>query len=119
MRLISKVLIGVLAISLSACEMRLKHAQTPPPPQPAAASKPAPPAEPVSSEPLSIPQTQVRLPHPQPIDPEALAVPPVNPRTDAHHAAQKAGRRPSPTAGPATSPTKPDAVETAEGPVPP
>ena len=120
MRQVSKAAIGLLALLLSACEMKLPRAKTPAPPQPATA-KTEPPPEAAPSEPLSMPQTQVRLPNPQPIDPEALANPPVNMPADTPSA-----RRPRPPAkrsGPqpasATSPGKPEAVETTEAPPPP
>jgi hypothetical protein len=113
MRAASKITIGVLALLLSACEMNLPRAKTPPAPQPAAA-KAEPPPETPPSEPLSIPQTQVQLPQPQPIDPEALATPPVTAPSDASasHQSHRATRR-GPTQ-PATSPAKPEAAETAE-----
>lgn len=82
------VLAAALAFSLSGCVFDGKKAaakNVPPPPAPAA--KPAA-LQPLRS--LSTPQTQVRLPEPQPVDPQALAaaqVPeepaetPVGPRT--------------------------------------
>src|ERR1043166_2897437 len=82
MRLASKILAGILALALSACDMKLVRTKTPPPPQPAEA-KAEPPPDPAANEPLSIPQTQVRLPRPQPIDPEALATPPVSAPSEA------------------------------------
>src|SRR5437764_11720001 len=75
MGLVSKTITVLFAISLCGCEMKVNRAQTPPPPQPAPV-KTEPPPETASSEPLSIPQTQVRLPNPQPINPEALATTP-------------------------------------------
>ena len=116
MRLASKILAGILALALSACDMKLTRAKTPPPPQPAAAKAESPP-DLAASEPLSIPQTQVRLPRPQPIDPEALATPPVSTSSEPSAArAHRAPKRPSPSA-PAPAQTKPEPpVDTAEVP---
>src|SRR5579872_7403042 len=108
MRLASKILASILALALSACDMKLTRTKTPSPPQPTEA-KAEPPPDPVASEPLSIPQTQVRLPRPQPIDPEALAMPAVSAPSEASaprqsHRAKK-GPAPQP---PATAPAKPE-----------
>jgi protein TonB len=119
MRQVSKAAIGLLALLLSACEMKLPHARTPPPPQPTTAkAEPEPVAAP--SEPLSIPQTQVRLPNPQPIDPEALAAPPVNVPADtpAPRRTHAGPKRSGPQPPPVTSPGKPESAETAEAPPP-
>ena len=117
MRLASKILAGILALALSACDMKLVRAKTPPPPQPAEA-KAEPPPDPAANEPLSIPQTQVRLPRPQPIDPEALAMPPVSAPSEpsSPRPSRRAARRPSPSpAAPAQA--KPEIpVETTEAP---
>ena len=75
---------------------------SPPPPQPVAAA--APPAPP--PEPLSVPQTQVKLPAPQPIDADAL--PPEPPAAPAGTAAPPA--RPS---RPRPATPKPPAENTA------
>ena len=118
MRLASKILGVILALALAACDMKLTRAKTPPPPQPTAVTKAEPPPEPASSEPLSIPQTQVRLPRPQPIDPEALATPPVSTPSEPSAArAHRAPKRPVP-APPTPAQTKPEPppVETAEVP---
>ena len=88
----SQILVGVLALMLAGCEMRLGRAKTPATPQPTAAKIEHPAPEPQSSEPLSIPQTQVELPRPQAIDPQALATPPIY--TPAETAAQHQARRP-------------------------
>jgi len=116
MRLASKILIGILALALSACDMKLTRAKTPPPPQPTATKAESPP-DPAASEPLSIPQTQVRLPRPQPIDPEALATPPSTPsEPSAPRPSHRAAKRPTPSP-PAAVPAKPEPpVETAEAP---
>lgn len=117
MSLASKILVGILALALSACDMKLTHAKTPPPPQLTAASAESPPDQ-AASEPLSIPQTQVRLPRAQPIDPEALAIPPVSAPSEpsAPRPSHRAARRPAPSPAAAT-PAKPEPpVETAEAP---
>jgi hypothetical protein len=65
------ILVAGLAISLSGCIFGRKPKvvkAAPPPPKPA--TVPAPPPLPQS---LSIPQTNVQLPPPQPLSPEALA----------------------------------------------
>jgi hypothetical protein len=71
------ILVGCLAISLVGCSLRgapKTVKATPPPPKPEAPPPPAP------VQPLSIPQTNVELPKPQPLDPEALiTVPPPEP----------------------------------------
>jgi len=77
MRTSCKTTLVVLALVLSACETKTPRAATVPPPQPATAKAEAP-QEPPSVEPISIPQTQVQLPSPQPIDPQALATPPMS-----------------------------------------
>lgn len=110
MRRVSKTSIGVLALLLSACELKVKQAKTPPVPQPTVAQAAPPPAAPAPTEPLSIPQTQVRLPEPQPIDPEAVVTPPVPPEPAAPR------RRKQRLSGPAASLGKPEPVETAEAP---
>lgn len=75
MRRVEAVLVAAMAIALGGCVLGGKPkpaAVVPPPPQPA-----APPPAP---QPLSIPQTRVDLPAPQPVNPEALATaPPVEP----------------------------------------
>lgn len=117
MRLCPKVTMGVMALLLSGCEMKMGRAKTPPAPQPTVAQAEPPPA-PGPSEPLSIPQTQVKLPRPQPIDPEALATPPSPPsEPSATRPARRAKRTgPQPAAAPPAKPEQP--VETAETPPP-
>jgi hypothetical protein len=115
MRQVSKITIAVLALGLSACDMDLKRAQTPPVPQPVAA-KPEPPPAPAANEPLSTPQTQVRLPSPQPIDSEALATPQIYvPEPSTAPSTRK--RRPSPQQATVAAP-KPDSAETDAPPAP-
>ena len=68
------ILVGCLAIFLAGCSLRgapKTAIATPPVPKPEVAPPPAPP------QPLSIPQTHVDLPQPQPLDPEALQTLPV------------------------------------------
>ena len=118
MGLVSKTITVLFVIALCGCEMKVRRAQTPPPPQPVPV-KAEPPPEIASNEPLSIPQTQVRLPSPQPINPEAVATPPVTLPAEAAVAnpVHRPGRRP-PAAPPLVTPVKPEAVETAETPPP-
>ena len=74
----AKAILTVLAcVLLAGCSLRGKPAKSAAPPaapKPAAAPAPAPPPPP-----LSIPQTRVELPKPQPVDPAALAVEPAPP----------------------------------------
>ena len=117
MRPVFHTTIVLLGLVLSACEMKTPRAKTPPPPQPdSAKAEPAPESAP--AEPLSIPQTQVRLPSPQPIDPEALATPPVyvpaeQTQTSKSH---RGSKRQGPQPASAPSPGKPETVETADVP---
>ena len=119
MRPVFKITIGLLALVLSACEMKLPGAKTAPPPQPIN-TKAEPPPEPVPSGPLSSPQTQVRLPSPQPIDPEAVVTPPVNVPAEPSqtHQSHRGTKRQGPQPATAASPGKPETVETAEAPPP-
>jgi hypothetical protein len=118
MRPVFHITIVLMALVLSACEMKTLRAKTPPPPQPDSA-KAEPPPESAPAEPLSIPQTQVRLPSPQPIDPDALATPPVyvpaeqSPTSKTHHGGNK---RQGPQPASAASPGKPETTETADAP---
>src|SRR5579872_1034907 len=118
MRATSAVTIWVLGLVLCACEMKLPHAATPAPPQPVAA-KTEPPADSPPSEPLSIPQTQVSLPRSQPIDPEAVAVPPIPPEPSTPRTA-RAARHPVPQPQSSTPHAKPpENTESAEAPAAP
>ncbi len=98
MRGVQVILAAVLALSLTGCVLRGKQQKvasaTPPPPKPVAEPAPPPPLTR-----LSIPQTDVQLPPPQPVDPEAVAqIPPAEePRTPAP-APNRPSRRPSPSA---------------------
>src|SRR4051812_10599555 len=78
MRRAEAVLIIAIAVSLGGCVLRKPQAAKPAPPAPKPVA-PAPPAPP--PQPLSIPQTNVYLPAPQPVSPEALAttIPPTEP----------------------------------------
>jgi hypothetical protein len=88
------ILAAAIAVSLSGCSLRGKPQTAkavPPAPKPVTA--PAPPAPPPK---LSIPQTDVQLPPPQPVDPEALAqVTPAEEPRPTTPPATRAGRRPS------------------------
>ena len=66
MRVTEALLIVALGMGLSGCR-KPKAAAAPPPPAPTPVKPAAPP------EPLSIPQTNVTLPPPQPLSPEAKA----------------------------------------------
>ena len=114
MRYTELTLAVLLAVSLSGCTLRGKplfKGKTPAavkpvaPPPPVVAAKPAPP------EPLSIPQTNVRLPEPQPISPEALAttVAPEEPAAPPTSPAPKPPtRRTAAPNPPATQPAAPE-----------
>jgi len=70
----------LLGLALAGCSLRGDpQVKTPPPPTPSATRPAQAEIRPAYSagEMLSIPQTQVRLPKPQPIHPEALATEPV------------------------------------------
>lgn len=116
MDVVPKIAIGVLALSLCGCEMRPWRVQTPPAPQSTVAQAPPPPSPP-SSEPLSIPQTQVALPPLQPIDPEALATPPISVPAESPSAqpARKNVKRSGPFPPPGAT-AKPEPVESADAP---
>lgn len=115
MRPVFHTTIVLLAVVLSACEMKIPRAKTTPPPQPDSA-KAEPPAESAPAESLSTPQTQVRLPSPQPIDPEALATPPINVPAETsqtsktHHGGSKR-QGPQPASA---APGKPETTETVD-----
>jgi hypothetical protein len=68
MKLRALIAAGLLAISTGCVFHKKPQAATPPAPTPAAT-----PAKP-PADPLSIPQTHVQLPPPQPLDPQALVV---------------------------------------------
>jgi hypothetical protein len=117
MRPVFHTTIVLLVLVLPACEMKTPRAKTPPPPQPdSAKAEPAPDS--TLAEPLSIPQTQVRLPSPQPIDPEALATPPVYVPAEQSQASKtrRGIKRQGPQPASAPSPGKPETVETVDPP---
>jgi hypothetical protein len=109
--LVGSILVGCLAISLAGCALR-GAPQTakaiPPAPPPVAAPPPAPP------EPLSIPQTHVELPAPQPLDPEALITLPPPPEPVPDPVMPRRPRRPIPVTS--NTPPKPEAGPTAPEP---
>ncbi len=117
MRPVFQAVICVLALSLSACELKLNQAKTPPPPQPTVAKAEPPPEPPSPVEPLSTPQTHVQLPDPQPIDPEAVVTPP--PYVADASAQRSNNKKKRVGAEPRVTPqAKPEVVETAEAPPP-
>lgn len=94
-----------LALFQSACVLTGKPktpptAVAPPQPKPVAAKPPTP------SEPLSVPQTQVHLPPPQPVSQEAVALP--TPKPEAGVAPPAASRPVRRTAPPQPQPKPPD-----------
>jgi hypothetical protein len=107
-----KILIVAMALALAACKMQLRPAKTPAAPQPTTAKVEPQPSPP--SEPLSIPQTQVRLPRPQPIDPEALATPPIILPEPPTPRQTKSAKRQIPSSSPL--PIKPEQTEPVEPP---
>lgn len=117
----SLVAIGI-ALSLSGCVLHKPQAAkaAPPPPKPVALPAPAPPPEP-----LSIPQTNVDLPPPQPVSPEALATtqpageppPAPGPVRTPPRPAPRPGGTPARTEPPATPPVAPPAAEPAHPPI--
>jgi len=111
------------SLLLPACSLWQRRAAAKPP---AATPKPNPPAPPVdtaSDLPISVPQTQVNLPTPQPIQAEALATirpeappppEPVNPTVKPRNSTSRTEPRqqvtvPLPPAGPAAPPATPPA----------
>jgi len=114
MRPVFHVTIVVFALGLSACEMKPMRAKTPSPPQPDSA-KVEPATESAPNEPLSVPQTQVRLPSPQPIDPQALATPPVYvPPAPSQSRSTNRNKRQGPQPASPVAAGKPETVETTE-----
>lgn len=117
MKRVAAILIAAFSLWLCGCVIGSKRQiakATPPAPQPVAPTVPqAPPA------PLSIPQTQVELPAPQPIDPAALATsqpaeaPPETP------AKARPPRRAPPARSAEPAAATPPPVETAEPERPP
>jgi hypothetical protein len=118
MRRVEVILAAAMALSLSGCVLRGKPriANTAPaPPQPVIQPTLTPP-----SEPLSVPQTQVDLPQPQPLTAEAVAsTQPLEetPIAAAPHIPKPPKTKPSPAAG--AQRTEPASPSPAPGPPPP
>src|SRR5512133_3538290 len=111
MRIPQALLIVAFALGLSGCFLRKPKANTPPPPAAKTVPTPAPAPPP---EPLSVPQTNVYLPPPQPLTPEAIATtqlpgepqPPPMPAPRPERRPQRTPPpRPAETAPPAPTPT--------------
>jgi len=103
-------LVTLLILPLAACTFgSRKQAATPPPPKPAAVQPPAPEPQ------LSIPQTAVVLPSPQPVNPDAIPAPP------AQVQAPEQAETPPPAARAAhhTNPPKPESETEPEAPAAP
>ena len=106
------ILVAWMAISLTGCVLRgtPKTAAVPAAPKPVASAPPAPPPPP-----LSIPQTNVELPKPQPVDPEALiAAPQPEPVPEASTATRSTRR--SNTASQGAASNSPPRTETPPAP---
>jgi hypothetical protein len=107
------VLAACMAISLAGCVLRgspKTAAAVPAAPKPVASAPAAPPPPP-----LSIPQTNVELPKPQPLDPEALITAPQPEPVPETSTATRSTRRPNPPIqGPASNP--PARIETPPAP---
>src|ERR1019366_6501733 len=111
---------ALLSILLAGCELRGKPAKSavpPAAPKPAVNPAPAPPPPP----PLSIPQTRVELPKPQPVDPGALETETAPPEPPPAAAAPARSRRAPPAASQPATPPPPAAprAPAAAGPPPP
>jgi hypothetical protein len=109
MRHVQVVLVAVVAIPLAGCVLAGKPktvAAAPSPPQPTA---PAPPPEP-----LSIPQTNVELPAPQTLNPEALnTTPPAESTPQAQSKPSEVPKPPLPRA-PNANPARPPDTQPAQ-----
>jgi hypothetical protein len=95
MRLIQTILLAAAAFSTAACARRGKTAALQPPPTPPPAVTLAPPPAPPK---LSVVQTNVTLPPPQPFDPEALATAPPEEPAGTPAPPRPVSRRPTPPA---------------------
>ncbi len=92
----------LLILGLAGCTLRpTKQAATPPPPKPVAAQPPAPEPQ------LSVFQTAVVLPSPQPINPDAIPAPPPA-DVPAPEKAEAAPPAPRPARRTAAGPPKPE-----------
>jgi hypothetical protein len=116
MKTLPAILVALFALSLAGCVIQGKpKAVAPPTPAPVVTPPPAPPP----SQPLSMPQTEVHLPPPQPVDDDALARPTVTeapagnpaPRTPAR---SRTPRQTGPPPAPATTEPPPPATSTTE-----
>ena len=100
---VAVALASSLALFQSACVLtgkpKTSTAAAPPPPKPAVVKPAAPP------ESLSVPQTQVQLPPPQPINPDAVALP--APKSEAGAPPPAASRPVRRTAPPQPKPETP------------
>jgi hypothetical protein len=106
-------LAACMAISLAGCVLRgtpKTAAAVPAAPKPVATAPPAPPPPP-----LSIPQTNVELPKPQPLDPEALITAPQPEPVPETSTAARSTRRPN-TPSPGTASNSPPRTETPPAP---
>jgi len=105
------LLAALFGILLAGCSLRgnpAKSAAPPAAPKPVVNPAPAPPPPA-----LSIPQTRVELPEPQPVDPAALATetaPPEPPPEPVPAAAPARSRRGTPAVSPAGQPASPPAA---------
>jgi hypothetical protein len=106
-------LAACMAISLAGCVLRgtpKTAAAVPAAPKPVATAPPAPPPPP-----LSTPQTNVELPKPQPLDPEALITAPQPEPVPETSTAARSARRPN-TPSPGTASNSPPRTETPPAP---
>src|ERR1019366_7473268 len=118
------LLTALLSILLAGCELRGKPAKSavpPAAPKPVASAAPAPAPPPA----LSIPQTRVELPKPQPVDPAALETEATPPEPLPAVAAPARSRRATPAARPPAPvpprppPRRPPPAATHPAPAPP
>jgi hypothetical protein len=110
------VLLACMAISLAGCVLRhppTAAAAVPAAPKPVVSAPPAPPPPP-----LSVPQTNVELPKPQPVDPEALVTVP-QPEPVPEISANTRSTRRTNAAGPAAVSAAPPKTETPPAAPPP
>jgi hypothetical protein len=96
------ILTAILSIVLAGCSLRAKPKAVVPPATPKPAASPAPTPPPPA--PLSIPQTNVALPKPQPVDPAALVLETKPPEPEPPSAPPARPRRTTQAAPTATPP---------------
>ncbi|MCX6626984.1 MAG: hypothetical protein NTW28_05065 [Candidatus Solibacter sp.] len=118
------LLTALAGILLVGCALRGKPAKSvAPPAAPKPAANPTPVPAPQAPPPLSIPQTRVELPKPQPVDPAAFdteATPPEPPPAAAPVRSRRANPAPIQPAGPPAAATAPpEPRETVQEIVPP